>query len=105
MKKTWSKPCGAMLTRREAASNAFGWPIWKVPAKSSSAACFWIASTMLRAAVAGVHAPETGRAVQHLAAVLGEVVHVLGRGEQARRALELPVRRERHQEGARGRWS
>ena len=29
---------------RAAASKAIGWPSWKVGAKSSSAACFWIAS-------------------------------------------------------------
>jgi hypothetical protein len=31
---------------RLASSKALGWPNWKVGAKSSSAACFWIASTI-----------------------------------------------------------
>jgi hypothetical protein len=52
----------------------------------------------LLAAVAGIDAPETGGTVDHLAAVDGGVVHALGRGEQARRLLELPVGRERHPE-------
>ena len=46
VKNTWSKPWGATLTSRDAASNTFGWPIWKVGAKSSSAACFWMASVI-----------------------------------------------------------
>ena len=50
----------------------------------------------LLAAVAGVHAPQSGRAVQHLAAVGGGVVHVLRGDEHARRALEGAVRGERH---------
>ena len=52
----------------------------------------------LPAAVAGIDAPEPGRAVDHLAAVDGGVVHALGGGEQPRRRLELPVGRERHPE-------
>ena len=54
----------------------------------------------LRAAVAGIDAPQPGRAVEHLAAVGRRVVHVLGGHEHARRLLELPVRRERHPECA-----
>ncbi|MNE13116.1 hypothetical protein D3C80_1059430 [compost metagenome] len=50
------------------------------------------------AGVAGVDAPQAGRAVQHRAAVGGEVVHVPGRGEQARLGLEGAVRREGHPE-------
>ena len=53
----------------------------------------------LAAAMAGVDAPQSGRAVDHLAAVDGGVMHALGGGEQPRRSLELPVGRERHPEG------
>ena len=52
----------------------------------------------LAAAVAGIDAPQAGRAVDHLAAVDGGVMHALGGGEQARLGLELPVGRERHPE-------
>ena len=55
----------------------------------------------LLAAMAGIDAPEAGGAVDHLAAVDGGVMHALGRGEQARRLLELPVGRERHPERVR----
>jgi hypothetical protein len=48
------------------------------------------------AAVARVHAPEPRGAVEDPAPVGGGVVHVLGADEQARRALEVAVRRERH---------
>ncbi|MNS65106.1 hypothetical protein D3C72_982550 [compost metagenome] len=51
------------------------------------------------ARVAGVDAPQAGRAVQDRATVGGEVVHVLGRGQQARLGLEAAVRGERHPEG------
>ncbi|MNT50675.1 hypothetical protein D3C72_1876050 [compost metagenome] len=54
----------------------------------------------LRAAVAGIDAPEAGGAVEHLAAVMGRIVHVLGADEEARFLLELAVCRERHPEGA-----
>ena len=53
----------------------------------------------LAAAMAGVDAPQSGRAVDHLAPVDGGVMHALGGGEQPRRSLELPVGRERHPEG------
>ena len=52
----------------------------------------------LFAAMAGVHAPESGRAVKNLSAVGGGVVHILRGDEQARRALEGAVRREGHPE-------
>src|SRR5262245_45319985 len=52
----------------------------------------------LAAAMAGIDAPEAGRAVDHLAALGGHVVHALGGSEQPRRLLELPVGRERHPE-------
>jgi hypothetical protein len=48
------------------------------------------------AAVAGIHAPKTGGAVQNLAIVGRIVVHPFRAREQARLALELPVGRERH---------
>src|SRR5260370_42626860 len=48
------------------------------------------------AAVAGVYGPQTGDAVEHLAAVLRQIVHVLGGHQQARRRLELAVGREWH---------
>src|SRR5262249_42392087 len=51
------------------------------------------------AAMASIDAPEARRAVDHLAAVDAGVIHALGGGEQPRRFLELPVRRERHPEG------
>ncbi len=51
------------------------------------------------AVVAGIAAPQAGGRVDHLAAVGGDVVHVLGARDQARRLLEGPVRRERHPEG------
>jgi hypothetical protein len=50
------------------------------------------------AAVAGVDAPESRDAVEHLPSVLGPVVHALGACEQARTRLELTVGRERHPE-------
>ena len=53
----------------------------------------------LLAAMAGVHAPEAGGAVQHLAPIMGGVMHVLRADEQARLAFELPVGGERHPEG------
>ena len=53
----------------------------------------------LAPAMAGIDAPEARRAVQHLAALDGGVMHVLGAGEEARLGLELPVRGERHPEG------
>jgi len=49
--------------------------------------------------VAGVDAPQPRRAVDDLAALRRPVVHALGLGEQTRILLELPVRRERHEEG------
>ncbi len=50
----------------------------------------------LGAAVAGIGAPHAGCGVDDLAAVDGEVMHVLGAGEQPRRLLEGPVGGERH---------
>lgn len=52
----------------------------------------------LPAAVTGVAAPEPGRPVQHPVSIDVGVVHSLRRGQEARRGLELPVRRERHPE-------
>src|SRR5262245_64367108 len=52
----------------------------------------------LAAAMAGIDAPEAGRAVDHLAAVDRDVMHALGGSEQPRRFLELPVGREGHPE-------
>ncbi len=52
----------------------------------------------LAPAVTGVHAPQSGRSVDHFAAVDGRVVHAFGGGEQSRLGLELPVCRERHPE-------
>ena len=43
------------------------------------------------AAVAGIDRPQAGDAVEHLAAVMRLVVHVLGRHQQAWRGLELAV--------------
>ena len=53
----------------------------------------------LLAAVAGIDAPQAGRAVDDLAAFRRPVVHALGLGQHPRVLLELPVRRERHEEG------
>ncbi len=53
----------------------------------------------LRAAVAGIDAPQAGGAVQHLVAVAGAVIHALRADQHARRLLELPVGSERHPEG------
>ena len=53
----------------------------------------------LRAAVPRVHAPQPGSPVENLAAFGRPVVHAFGAREQARRLLELAVRRERHPEG------
>ena len=50
----------------------------------------------LGAAVTGVGAPHARRGVDDLAAVDGEVVHVLGAGEEPRRLLEGAVGGERH---------
>ncbi len=49
-------------------------------------------------AMARVHAPQPGGAVEDLAAVFGGVMHVLRRHEYARRGLELAVRGKRHPE-------
>src|SRR5262245_20613836 len=54
---------------------------------------------MLRPAMAGVHAPQAGSAVENLPPFGRPVVHALGAGEKARRLLELAVRRKRHPEG------
>ena len=51
------------------------------------------------AVMAGIGAPQPGGAVEHGAALGGVVVHVLGARDQSRRALEGPVRRERHPKG------
>ena len=53
----------------------------------------------LATSVAGVHAPQSRRPVEHLPALGRPVVHALGFREQAGLGLELPVRRERHPEG------
>ncbi len=53
----------------------------------------------LLAAVAGIHAPQAGRAVDDLAAFRRPVVDALGLRKHARVGLELPVRGERHEEG------
>jgi hypothetical protein len=50
------------------------------------------------AAMAGVHAPQPRDAIEHLAAVVGPVVHALGARQQTRVGLELTIRRERHPE-------
>ncbi|VCU71771.1 hypothetical protein PIGHUM_03861 [Pigmentiphaga humi] len=47
-------------------------------------------------AMAGIAAPQAGRSVQDPAAGGIAVVHAVGRHQQARRGLELPVRRKRH---------
>ncbi len=48
------------------------------------------------AVMAGIGAPQAGGAVDQLAAVRGEVVHVLGAGDEPRARLERAVGRERH---------
>ena len=53
----------------------------------------------LRPAVTGIDAPQPRRSVEHAAPVRGRVVHAFGAHEQARRALILAVRRERHPKG------
>jgi hypothetical protein len=53
----------------------------------------------LLAAMAGIDAPEAGGGVQHLPALDGRVMHVLGGHEQARLALELPVGGKGHPKG------
>ena len=50
----------------------------------------------LGAAVTGIGAPHARRGVDDLAAVDGEVMHVLGAGEQPRRLLEGAVGGKRH---------
>ena len=50
--------------------------------------------------VPGVHTPEAGGTVEDVPAVMGPVDHTIGRDQQPGRALELPVRRERHPIGA-----
>ena len=42
-------------------------------------------------AVPCIDAPQPGRAVEHLAPVVGDVVHVFGGHEKARRCFELAV--------------
>src|SRR5664279_3622135 len=48
------------------------------------------------AVMAGIGAPQAGRAVDQLATIGCEIVHVLGANDQARTRLERPVGRERH---------
>jgi hypothetical protein len=48
------------------------------------------------AAMAGVHAPKAGGAIQDAAAIGAGVMHVLGRHHQARIGLEIAVVGERH---------
>ena len=50
----------------------------------------------LAAAVAGIAAPHAGGGVDDLARVDGEIIHVLGAGQQPRRLLEGAIRGERH---------
>ena len=59
-------------------------------------ACSRIAAVIGLAAVAGVHAPQSGRAVQNLTPVGRGVVHILRGDEHSRRALEGAVRGEGH---------
>ena len=46
--------------------------------------------------MAGIDAPHAGYAIDHLAAIVGGVMHVFRANQHARRGLELPVRRKRH---------
>ena len=46
--------------------------------------------------MSGVHAPETGHAIEDLPPIVRPVVHAAGSRQQARRLLELPVGSERH---------
>jgi len=48
------------------------------------------------AVMAGICAPQPGGAIEQLAPVRREIVHVLGARDQARARLERPVGRERH---------
>src|SRR5260370_13428992 len=50
----------------------------------------------LAAAMAGVATPHARGGIDDLAAVNGEIMHVLGAGEQPRRLLEGPVGGKRH---------
>ena len=50
----------------------------------------------LRAAMARVAAPQARRAIQHLTAIRGGIMHVFRTDEHARVLLELAVRGERH---------
>ena len=52
----------------------------------------------LRPAMAGIDAPQAGRAVEHAAPVIRGVVDALGADQQARRLLVLAICRERHPE-------
>ena len=47
-------------------------------------------------AVAGIDAPQSGGAVEDLAAVMAGVMHTLGGDKQARLLLEMAVAGERH---------
>src|SRR3546814_10268726 len=51
-----------------------------------------------RPAMPGIDAPQSCRAVHDLAAVGATIIHAARAREQARRALELPIGRERHPE-------
>nr|WP_240658880.1 hypothetical protein [Paraburkholderia kururiensis] len=51
-----------------------------------------------RTTVTCVDAPQASRCIQHATVIVRYVVHALRGPEHARRALELPVRRERHPE-------
>src|SRR5258708_26111844 len=53
----------------------------------------------LRPAMARVHAPQPGAAVEDLAAVVRPVMHAFGAHHQPRRLPELAICRKRHPEG------
>ena len=104
VKKTLFMPGGAISTSRSASSKAFGWAIWNGGAKSSSAACCWMACTIFGRAWPAFthHRPATP---SRICAALGRpVVHARGPGQQARRLLELPVGGEGHPVGVHVRW-
>jgi hypothetical protein len=58
----------------------------------------------LVAAVAGVDAPQAGRAVENASSVVRQVIHPFCACQQARRALELTVRGKGHPERSHIRW-
>ena len=86
MKKTWSSPCGAMAVSARGQLEDLRMAHLEAGRIVELEQLLVHRVGDLRARVAGVHAPQARRAVEHLPAVVAPVVHALGADEQARRS-------------------